>query len=344
MTSKTTLALAIALPLALLCIAFVIGNAVLLVRSGNQRKALYRAGTELAKVQKQLDAFPRPGSKDLHEFEFFREDIASAYGSFFVAVCMHIRKWVDLEGKSSPAKKDSVARIQAILFPKPPPSEPFNEGMDTTLFSNPHQYTVEELCSAIEARETRHDMFQYILISIMLKAVTLREDATSTLLPFMLDDVRSLAKIHEAIRTLHLSGRVSGHIANFWIYKSSPALNSSTSSTRSEYYKVVKFLFEPYFATDADMFQHQVDLNDVLDKATEFGKKVSGRAADHIETRWGKRDDVDWIVTYPALYAVEHVKGGRFVDHCLNRGAMYRASDEEIKQDMIRNGVLFESA
>ena len=203
MTSKAALALAIALPLAMVSIAFIIGSATLLFRLRNQRRESSRLDTELLNVQKQLAAFPKPGSEDLHPNEFFLEDISLAYGSFLVAVCQHVRKWIDLESTSSPPRKDSVPRLQAILFPEPPRLLPINEGMDTALFSNPHQYTIEEICSAIEARGTRHDMFQYILMSIMLKGVTLREDAVSTLLPFTPDDVRSLAKLHGAIRTLN---------------------------------------------------------------------------------------------------------------------------------------------
>ncbi|KAK0114031.1 hypothetical protein ONS95_014272 [Cadophora gregata] len=347
MTPQTALAVAIALPLALLCIATLIGSAIILARSANQRRLLAcdlsSAKMELAKLQKQVAAFPRVGPTGF-ESQFFREDIESAYGSFFVTVNSHVRRWIEHGGKSSPPRKDSVARIEAILFPKPPAPSSFNKGMDTTLFSNPHQYTVEEICSSIEDNETRHAMLGHIVMSILLKAVTLRKDATSTLLPFATVEVRSLAKLHEAIRTLYLTTPVARHIARYWIYASLPDNNNATKNKRSEYRDVLESLFEPHLPVNADKFCYHADLNDVLDNAIEFGKKVTGRTSDHIETRWGNREDVDWIVTHPALYAVQYMEDGRFVDHCLDRGAMYRATTEETRQDMIRHGALQESA
>ncbi|KAG4437198.1 hypothetical protein IFR05_007317 [Cadophora sp. M221] len=160
-------------------------------------------------------------------------------------------------------------------------------------------------------------MLQNILMSIILKDVSLEGPPTSTLLPLQMEDVHELNKVRKAIRTFGLKGNVIVHIAKFWMYHLTPG----DEKRRQELYRLVKSLFEPYLLPDADKFQHQCEFKVVLDEAAEFGKRVLGRAVDHFELRWGERDDVEWIVTQPAMYAVEYVNKDKPVNELLDRGS-----------------------
>ncbi|KAH7369539.1 hypothetical protein BKA65DRAFT_544272 [Rhexocercosporidium sp. MPI-PUGE-AT-0058] len=334
MVSKTALALAIALPLALLCL----GIAVLLLRYRDQRNTAYRswgiASFELAEAQKQLTASPAVENNNLTPHPFSEDDLNFAYMDFGVALSEYVHKWA-LHDEPPIPKSHSAARIEGILFPEPPKPIPINEGTDRSLFPNPHNYTPNEICSALATRKTRCDMLEHILMSIILKDISLQGPPTTTLLPFEIGDVRELNKLHEAIRTIGLKGKVIYHIANFWLYNSKPCSNRE-SVRQQEYHTLVESLFEPYFLPNADKSKHRHDLNKVLEKAAEFGKRMTGTVLGHIELRWGERDYVEWIVTDPAMYAVTYENKDKPYSKLVNKGSAMKSPDSKEIQEQLR--------
>ncbi|KAH9222388.1 hypothetical protein DL95DRAFT_381215 [Leptodontidium sp. 2 PMI_412] len=327
MASKTTLALAIALPLALLCL----GSVALLFRYRDQRNKAFISRFELEEAQKQLSAFP--AANNPNPLVFSRDELISAYWGFSVALDHYVYKWALPDEPPIPGKH-SAARIEALLFPELPHLMTIDEGTDRRLFPNPHHYTADDICSALGDRKTRNNMLVHILMSIILKDVSLEGPPTLSLLPFEWKDIRDLNKLYHAIRTLKLDGRVIDHIARFWMYNSKP--NSDTVTRRQELGTLARSLFEPYFLPDADKLTHDIEFAKVLDEAVEFGKRVTGCAEDHIELRWGERDDVEWIVTMPAMYAVEYVNKDKSYDQLLDRGTALERSEEEERHEARR--------
>ncbi|KAG4437199.1 hypothetical protein IFR05_007318 [Cadophora sp. M221] len=108
MASKTTLALAIALSLALLCL----GSVALIFRCWVQRNKAFRsrrdASLELEKAQKQLSAFPAVGDHKLTPYMFERGEVIWQYSAFAVALSAYVRKWV-LHSKPPIPEKHSAA-------------------------------------------------------------------------------------------------------------------------------------------------------------------------------------------------------------------------------------------
>ncbi|KAL2063883.1 hypothetical protein VTL71DRAFT_4377 [Oculimacula yallundae] len=288
MVSKTTLVLAIAIPLALLCIA-TFGAAAFLLHSLNQLKAAHRHSVASNTFTREISRVQLPG--------FSRHQINMAFTDFVEVMGDFLRKWVHLDEVLS-SHKHSTAQIEAILSPLVSEQAPMADGEKkvSIIFTNPHLYTPDEICSAFESPETRIKMLEYILTSALLESVSLQGDPSNTLLPFAPEDVSSLNRLHKAIQSLDLSQNVQCHIANFWMRN----VNENLSS-RSQYHKLVDSLLDPYLPINGHISLRHKDFDKVIDKAVEFGKKVTGQCPGSTMWRWGKRDDVAWFRTSPML-------------------------------------------
>jgi len=98
-----------------------------------------------------------------------------------------------------------------------------------------------------------------------------------------------------------VSYNVRAHISKFGLYY------AYKEDTKKKFLALFKSVFDPYFKmkSPADVDQHWLELENVLDKAIQYGMKVVGQADDEMEYRWGARDD-SMILVAPPLHAVEY--------------------------------------
>lgn len=215
MISRTAISLAVALPLLACIIVLLAVCTILLVRLQRQRAPqsteLQQAVNDPGEIPNQLAASPKRVPRHDPPLGISQEQIQEAYSGFLYYLGKFIHEWIAYDPPSSPPRKDSPTRIEAVLFPEPPPSHPMNDGLDTSIFQNPNGLTAAEICSLLERNRNRTRMAEHIIVAVLLKSVSLHEGGSrfSSLLPFAPTDIRSLAHIQRLIqgvdRMLHPS-------------------------------------------------------------------------------------------------------------------------------------------
>ncbi|CZR59488.1 uncharacterized protein PAC_09380 [Phialocephala subalpina] len=295
MISPTAVVLAVVFPL-LLCLLMLLGT---LLCRGRQRRAfdaidLQRLHDKCAKFEKRLAAFPEAWDGNQRS-GFSRGEVGDSFDAIQQRLGPYVQKWIDFDDP----KNDSATRIEAVLFPEPPPKHALSTSKDTRVFPNPHQYTPAEICAFLEQTDTRAEISKYIMSSILLHAVSLEGDPFQTLLPFGASDMYGLDRLKTLIRGVDLSTNVCVHIGTFgfhYAYK---------GDTKPRFIALFESLFDPYYTmkSPADVAQHRLELRDVLDAAIQHGMKAVGQAFDKTEYRWGTRDDVALMIS-PALHAL----------------------------------------
>ncbi|KAF4635922.1 hypothetical protein G7Y89_g2159 [Cudoniella acicularis] len=339
MISETSLALAITLPL-LLCVCILLSIfAFLFLRFRRHRtqqqqafeQELNQANDKIATVERQLAKYPKVwGGPGVHNTDLADSDsnLLSSYCDLASSINIYLGKWI-VYGSSSPTIKDSVARIEALLFPEPPPIEFITQGKDTSLFPNPHNYTPEEICTLLENSRTRKPMFHYILFSILLKSISVEGNPRQSLLPLQPVDIYALDKLRDLIRGVECmflsllpytllsfemwANKFLGSVfSKVPVYISRFAIRNAERPS-PDYYKKTPYLelfnslFEPYFRTQSapDKLQRAADMDGFLDAAIQHGLRALGVGFDKIEYRWGARRD-GFMAEIPQLHGLYH--------------------------------------
>ncbi len=202
MISRTTISLAVALPLVVCILVLLAICTILLVRLRRQQSSIQQTVNDTSEPPDQRPRSSRRlrrESRDAHEFAVSQEELHDAYSHFVHSAIMYARNWI--ADDDSP-RNDSAARIEAILYPEPLEPHPMNDDVDVSIFTNPHEYTTMEICSLLESNADRTFMAAHILTAVLLKSVLLHEggDRFLWLLPMLPHDGKSLAKLQRLIR------------------------------------------------------------------------------------------------------------------------------------------------
>jgi len=204
MISPMAVVLAVALPL-LLCLLVLLG--ILLLRS-EQLRASDAIGRQAlhgmcAKLEKQLAAFPKAWDGQQQDTGFSRGEVSCSFDMLQGILGSFTYKWIH----SGDLRNESAARIEAVLFPEPPPKHALTVGKDTRVFSNPHQYTPAEIYTLLKKTDgTRKVICHHIMSSILLHAISLQGDHFQTLLPLHPPDMYGLDKLKTLIRGVDSMG------------------------------------------------------------------------------------------------------------------------------------------
>ncbi|RDL31967.1 uncharacterized protein BP5553_09369 [Venustampulla echinocandica] len=310
MISRTAVVLAVALPLSLCLLILLATCAILLFRLRHHRtedhlhlQELHHANDERAKLEKKLAGFPKAWDKSISDWWFSRDEVKYSYLDFYGALGSYVEKWIASAGTPYSSRNESTARIEAILFPDPPPPHPLTDGKDTRVFPNPHQYTPAEISTLLE-HNNREGISHHIIASILLKAISIEGNPHQTLLPFQPMEVHSLHKLRAMIWGVECN-TVPVHISKFGVYYAKQPQKKMCpvkESPRADFITLFESLFDPYFKTKspADVTQRRLEFDAVLDTAIQLGMKIVGSSHERYEFCWGARGH--GIMVEPPLY------------------------------------------
>jgi hypothetical protein len=202
MISPVVIVLAVLLPLLLLLIVLL---GILLLRS-TQLRASDLVGIQwlkgkCAELEQQLAAFPKAWRGNQQESGFLRREVSDPYLDFQGTLNSWARKWIG-NADSGDLSNESAARIEALLFPEPPPTLPRLSDRDMRVFPNPHHYTSAEIYTLLKKNDLkRRDICQQIMSSIILHAISIEGgDPLQSLLPLGANDIVGLAELKTLIR------------------------------------------------------------------------------------------------------------------------------------------------
>jgi hypothetical protein len=204
MISPMAVVLAVALPL-LLCLLVLLG--ILLLRS-EQLRASDAIGRQAlhgkcAKLEKQLAAFPKTWDGQQQDTGFSRGEVSTSFDTLQYTLDLYVDRWID----SGEPRNESAVRIEALLFPEPPPKHALTVDKDTRVFHNPHHYTPAEIYTLLKKTDgTRKVISHHIMSSILLHAISLEGDPFQTLLPLGPPDMYGLDKLKPLIQGVDCMG------------------------------------------------------------------------------------------------------------------------------------------